>query len=447
MFEGRIYVPPNAELRQEILQQHHDKTDVGHPGQHRMIELLKRTYWWPQMRNDVKRYIKGCDTCQRNKILRTRPTTHLHPLPIPTGPWEEISIDMIGPLPESDGYDAILVIVDRFSKMIRLRAVNTTLSSEELGDIYRDDIWRQHGIPRRIISDRGPQFASKFMAELCRATGTQRNLSTAYHPQTDGQTERINQEVEAYLRNVINHAQDNWKKWLSTAEFQYNDKTHSATGHSPFQIVYGRHPWKGDISNTVKAPAITERIQELQDMRQETVKMLQQNQTQMEKRNSTKPEHEYKPGDQVWLEEDNIRTTRPTKKLDHRRYGPFQVEEKIGETSYRLELPETWAIHDVFNSRLLSPYHKPEYDSQRTPPPPMPEIINDEEHYEVDEVRGHRTRGKRKQYLIHWKGYTSEEDTWEDETNLENAKEAVQEFMSKISRTKPIKRGGKRQQL
>jgi len=130
--------------------------------------------------------------------------------------------------------------------MIRLMAIMTSISSSEVARIYQDDIWKIHGIPKKIISDRGPQFASTFIGELCKALGIKRAISIAYHPQTDGQTERINQEVEVFLRHYINYRQDDWTKWLATAKFQYNDKEHTATEHSPFYVNYRRHPWKGN---------------------------------------------------------------------------------------------------------------------------------------------------------------------------------------------------------
>jgi hypothetical protein len=186
--KNKIYVPKNKEIRDEILHDHHNSPDVGHPGIHRMLELIKRTYWWPTIKTDITTYVKGCLECRKNKIIRQPGHVSLSPLPIPEQPWQEISIDMIGPLPKSDDHDSILVIVDRFSKMIHLIPTTTSLSSAKLAEIYKKEVWRHHGIPRRIISDRGPQFASKYMKELCNALGIERNLSTAYHPQTDGQT-------------------------------------------------------------------------------------------------------------------------------------------------------------------------------------------------------------------------------------------------------------------
>jgi len=147
-----------------------------------MLELLKKTYWWPGLREDIKKYVQGCLKCQQNKVQHQQRADELHSLEIPKGPWQEISIDMIGPLPSSNGMDAILVIVDRFTKIIRLKAITMNISSEGIAKIYRDEIWKLHGVPRTILSDRGPQFVLKFMEEFTKVLGTKRKLSMAYHP-------------------------------------------------------------------------------------------------------------------------------------------------------------------------------------------------------------------------------------------------------------------------
>ena len=138
--KGRIYIPNNKKIKEEILKENHDSVDVGHPGQYRMMELLKRTYWWPELKEDVKRYVQGCFKCQQNKVQHQRKAGELHLLEIPQGPWQEISIDIIGPLPKSNGMDAIVIIVDRFTKIIRLKATTTNISSEGIAKIYRDNI-------------------------------------------------------------------------------------------------------------------------------------------------------------------------------------------------------------------------------------------------------------------------------------------------------------------
>jgi len=197
--KGRIYVPNNKKIKKEILKENHDSVDVGHLGQHRMLELLKRDYWWPGLKEDIKRYVQRCIKCQQNKVQHQKKAGELHPLEIPKELWQEISIDIIGPLPKSNRMDAIVIIVDQFTKMIWLKATTINISSEGIAKIYWDDIWKLHGIPRKILSNRGPQFASKFMEEFTKALGTKRQLSTAYHPQTDDQTERINQEMGTFL--------------------------------------------------------------------------------------------------------------------------------------------------------------------------------------------------------------------------------------------------------
>ena len=151
--EGRVYVLNNKELKEEILREHHDPADVGYPGQHRMQELIKRTYWWPGLKEDVKKYVQGCIKCQQNKVQHQRKTGELHPLKIPEGPWQDISINMIGPLPSSNRMDVIVVIVYRFTKMIRLKAMTTNISSEGIAKIYRDKIWKIHGVPKTILSN------------------------------------------------------------------------------------------------------------------------------------------------------------------------------------------------------------------------------------------------------------------------------------------------------
>ena len=172
--EGRIYVPNNRKIKEEILKENHDLVDMRHLGQHKMLEVIKRTYWWPGLKEDIKKYMQGCFKCQQNKVEHQKKAGELHPLEIPEGPWQEISIDIVEPLPKSNGMDAIVVIVDWFTKMIRLKATTMNISSEEIAKIYRDEIWKLHGIPRKILSNRGPQFALKFMEELTKALGTKR---------------------------------------------------------------------------------------------------------------------------------------------------------------------------------------------------------------------------------------------------------------------------------
>ena len=217
--EERIYILNNKKIKEKILKENHNLADVGHPEQYRILELIKRTYWWPELKEDVKKYVQECFKCQQNKVQYQRKIGELHSLKIPKGPWQDISIDIIGPLPKSNKIDTIVVIVDRFTKMIRLKATTTNISSEGIAKIYRDKIWKLHGVPRTILSNRELQFTSKFIEEFTKVLGIKRQLSIAYHPQTDGQIERINQEIRTFLQYYVNYQQDNWTDWLSVVEF------------------------------------------------------------------------------------------------------------------------------------------------------------------------------------------------------------------------------------
>jgi transposase InsO family protein len=205
IFGERIYVPSDRKLRGDVIQEHHDTPLSGHYGQYKTAEAVLRHYWWPTVKKDVTAYVTGCETCQRTKPHRTPRKTPLHPFDPPSRPWEVISTDIIGPLPESQGYDAILVIVDCFTKAVKFEPIHMELTSQGFAKIFRDRVIRDHGLPKKIIHDRDTRFVSKYLSELFSLLGVKQNTSTAYHPQTDGQTEWMNQSVEQYLHSFINH--------------------------------------------------------------------------------------------------------------------------------------------------------------------------------------------------------------------------------------------------
>src|ERR1700726_4311222 len=212
-----------------------------------MKSALLKSYRWVDMVKDAEWYVSGCETCQWVKPDRTKRAAPLYPHSIPEGPWSVISWDIIGPLPLSCGHNAILVIVDKFTKQTLIEGIGMDLTGLGAVRILRDRVFREHGGPHKVVSDRGPQFVSQFMKEFYAMIGVKANLSTAFHPQTDGQTEWGNQEIEVYLRAYVDHLQDNWAEWLSTAEFALNNHEHSATKQTPFFLEYGRHPWNGGI--------------------------------------------------------------------------------------------------------------------------------------------------------------------------------------------------------
>ena len=228
--------------------------------------------------------------------------------------------------------DAIIVIINWFTKIIWLKATTTNISLEEIAKIYRDDIWKLHRIPRKVLSNRGLQFALKFMEELTKALGTKRQLSTAYHPQTDRQTERINQEIGMFLQYYVNYQQDDWTNWLATTEFQYNDKKHTATGRTLFELNFGRHPWKGDLMVQMDISLVEDFFIGLQKSWEQTTKAMEEVQKSMKKQFDKKRRNPQglNVGDNVWLENKNIHLNWPSKKLDNKKYVPFRISKNIG---------------------------------------------------------------------------------------------------------------------
>ena len=242
--DGLIVIPKDRDLRRRIIAAHHDAITAGHPGQFKTQELIKRNYYWEGLTRDVKTYVNGCLICPKIKPNRRMPIGELVPTQIPERPWKIITMDLIGPLPMSRGHNMILNVVDRHSKLLYSLPCHETITVEGVARIFQKEIWPHEGIPEQIITDRGPQFVATFTKELYRLLKITGAPSTAYHPQTDGQTERVNQEVEIYLCAFINHHQDDWVDWLPAAVFSWNSKP-GPTTRSPFEATKGYQPTMG----------------------------------------------------------------------------------------------------------------------------------------------------------------------------------------------------------
>ena len=204
-WEHRIYVPKDPILQEKIIRLHHTSITTGHPGRFKTQELITRNYWWPRIQADVQSYVDGCETCQRTKTHHGKRHAPLNPNAIPSGPWETVTADMIGPLPASNGFDAILVIVDWFSKTGIAVPTQTELNSVGWAKEYIKHVFSKHGLSRKFISDQGSQFVLRFIKDVWTLLGIEGNPSMAYHPQTDGQTEHVNQELEQYLQIFVNY--------------------------------------------------------------------------------------------------------------------------------------------------------------------------------------------------------------------------------------------------
>jgi len=210
LFRGKVYIPKNINLRLEIIKLHHDTPVAGHLGQWKTLELVTCNYWWPGITMQIKNYVSGCDYCQRMKSFPEKPAGKLKPNEATSQPWKDIITDFITGLPEAQGYDALFVTYWHHTKQAHIISTSTTTSARGLATLFRDHVWKLHGLPETALSDRGPQFAAEFMKELIEILGIKTKLSTAYHPQINRQTEQVNKEIEQYLRIFVSHRQNDW---------------------------------------------------------------------------------------------------------------------------------------------------------------------------------------------------------------------------------------------
>ncbi|KAL1942197.1 hypothetical protein VTO73DRAFT_6261 [Trametes versicolor] len=411
--DGLLYIP--LSMRTDILRSRHDSPLAGHPGRRRTLTSVKRDYSWPGITTYVRKYVASCDVCGRIKIPRHKPFGILQPLDIPLRPWQGLTMDFIVKLPRSHGYDSIWVVCDRLTRYAHFIPCNETLDAPGLAWLFLDRIVRYHGVPDSIISDRGPTFVSQFWRELSNHLQTELKHSTAYHPQTDGLTERTNQTLETYLRAYVSYQQDDWVDYLPLAEFAFNNAINLSTNQTPFYANYGFHPsFEPRLADPISMPGAADlatRLARLHDELRAELKNAQERQARnYNRRVSDAPT--YQPGDLVWLLRRNIKTTRPSDKLDHRRLGPFPIETRISPLVYKLRLPSYLSrLHPVFHVSLLEPYNSsPEF---HTPSDPIPfGLAEDSSPLIIKAILDSRKLGQRYEYLISWQGLSEDENTW-----------------------------------
>ena len=437
--ESNSRLPPtrilvnDESIKAEILHLRHDAPSAGHPGQSRTFELIASEYYWDDMREEIYSYVNKCDVCQRNKSPRHKPYGLLQPLPIPSHPWSSISMDMIVKLPKSKGFDSIFVVVCRLTKQAHFVPCKESMSALELADLYIANIFKHHGLPDDIISDRGPLFRSKFWRSLLEKLKVKPKLSSAFHPQTDGQTERTNQCLEQYLRCYVSYAQDDWVSHLPIAEFSYNNTMSTATKTSPFFANKGFHPrMEYLIDPSSNVPAVSNHIQVLNDLLPVLKEELNLAQVRMKTNaDKSRKDHPFKVGDHAWLLTRNIKSLRPSSKLDHKRLGPFPITKKINDVTFELDLPDSYRIANCFHCSLLEPVSE-EYLLNRKPTP-APIQIEDHEEFYVEKILDMKTVDDKIYYLVNWYGFSDADNTWEPIECLTGCDEALKDFHDSLA--------------
>jgi transposase InsO family protein len=419
-YDKRLVIPEDLPLRREILTRYHDHPSVGHPGEQETLRLARKEVYWPGMNTFIKNYVKGCAKCQQYKINRHPSRPPLHPVDAPksTRPFSQISMDLLTDLPKSRGFDCILSIVDHgLTKGIILCPTTKTATAKTITDLFMEKVYSRFGIPDKIISDRDPRFMAKSIRTLFKHLGTKQAFSSAYHPQSDGTTERFNQEISAYLSIYCTHNPLSWVENIPTLEFAHNSKIHSDRKMTPFELMYGTKPHGiPSIIEESNIESTEQRIESLDHARKEAIAAHNIAKERMEQRIKST----FKPfviGQKVWLEARNLKLPFKSGKIAPKRVGPYPITRVISPLDYELRLPDSWRIHNVFHAVLLTPYlendiHGPNDET------PSPDLIEGNEEYEVEGIINHRTKNGQDQFYIKWKDYNHEENSWMTEDDL-----------------------------
>jgi hypothetical protein len=433
----RLLIPRFGDLRENLFRLAHNST--GHFGSEKSYATLRDHYYWPNMRRDLELgYIPSCPDCQRNKSCTTKPAGPLHPLPIPDACGDSVTLDFIGPLPLDEGHDCIFTITDRLHSDIRIIPTSTKITASELATIFFNEWYCENGLPLEIISDRDKLFTSKFWTALHALTGVKLKLSTSFHPQTDGASERTNKTVIQSLRYHVRRNQKGWVRALPKIHFDIMNSVNASTGFSPFQLRMGRSPriipplvpsnLTANSKDQIDARRVISQLE--LDMQEAKDNLIRAKTMQAFFANvDCSPDDVFHVGDQVMLatlhrrQEYKNKDEKRAAKFFPRFDGPYKVTHSFPETStYTLDMPNS-DVFPTFHASELKRYQPndatlyPSREYARPGPVLAPDGL---EEYFVDEIIDSRRRGRGNQYLVRWSGYGPEHDLWLPDSELEN---------------------------
>jgi hypothetical protein len=443
--DNRMIVPNDRALRTRLLAEHHDAVTGGHFGRDKVLAAMQSRYTWRGMAKDIDEYISSCNECQRNKPSQQLTPGLLMPLPIPERPCLAWTQDTVSGLPKTKrGHDTIQVYVERLCKLKHFDVGRKEDGAVELARSFAHTVIRPHGVPETIVSDRDPRFTASFYKELARLTGTDFSMSTARHPQSDGQSENAIKTLIIALRAFCNDHQDDWDDYVDMLELGFNSAEQASTGRSPFEMLYGTKPrLPVDVALAAFAPKNPAAIDRAARMNEAIAyardHLLTAQERQARNANRHRRDATFKVGDLVLLSTEGLQIQKDANKLCSLFVGPFPITAVVNRNAYTLALPPRMqALHPTFNIEKLKPYRDGRErfpDRQQRYDRPAPDIQRDsngDEQWLVERIVAKRrvARGA-VEYLVRWVGYPPEEDTWEPKTNLAgNASEAIREFES-----------------
>ncbi|KAL2231996.1 UNVERIFIED_CONTAM: Transposon Tf2-11 polyprotein [Sesamum indicum] len=398
------------------------------------------------MRDDVETHVRTCLICRQDKADHQRKAGLLQPLPIPKRPWESVSMDYISGLPKVENLGSIIVVVDRLSKYATFIAAPKHVTAEGTAHLFYKHIVKHWGLPKDIVSDRDSRFTGVFRTELFKLLGSTRSMSSSYHPQSDGQTKRFNSTLEDYLRHFVRGTQKDWVKLLDVAQLYFNvQKSSSATNKSAFEIVTGQQPLLPhtlDIPQSVRPPLTRSFSQEWKKNVDIVRSCLGIAQKRMKKyADQNRRFIEFNAGDLVLVKVPNPKLSKSSRWRDPRlmqKYvGPLPVLRRIGTVAYKVELPPCWRIHNVFYVSQLKKYSADKEDDTRNQPSrPQLELKKTKEKV-AEAILDHRVTSTAKkdhtEYLVKWRGCSSEENTWERVTNLKAFLPLVEAYHASVA--------------
>ncbi|KAF1329279.1 Retrovirus polyprotein, partial [Globisporangium splendens] len=435
----RLVIPDDEDLKNRVAYENHDVVTAGHPGYFKTYVAVQKKYYWPRMYKFIKRYVNTCELCQRNKARQMKPPGLLNPLEIPCGRWMDISMDFMVSLPSTNSnFDAIMIIVDRLTKRSMFIPTKTTASAEDTAELFMKHYVKDHGLPRTIVSDRDTKFTSKLWQQVMTIMGTKHNLSSAFRPQTDGQTERTNRFVQDYLRGVVNPSQNDWDDYLHLAEFAYNRRVHSSIGMSPFEADLGYTPcMPDDVAMDPEFRELSKSAKEFVLKQEAMLKIAQDAISEAQDRmksyyDKNRLVQDFEVGDYVLLDGKNLdirhKGFAQSKKLAPRFIGPYQIVKKVHKDSYELALSRELKLHPVFHTSLLKPYGKDESRQQKIQ---KVLLADGSEGQLVKAILNHRKRYGKMQYKIWWLGETKNQSTWEPLENLKQIPGLIEQYWSR----------------